>query len=294
MSISHVIMLFYLNLRREIMAEVQDLNIERLHLTDMEIHICGSQQCSQGHSYGPAVRDYFLIHYIHRGKGSFKVDKKEFELKIGEGFVIWPHLLSYYQADQKNPWQYSWIGFTGLKAEDYLKEAGITKAKPFFKTQKPEQISAIFNQMTETGNLKKSKEIKLMGLLYLFLAELIENTEQQLKNKDLKQEYLKKAVNYIDRNYSRPDLKITDIASYLSLNRSYLWQLFNELLNMSPQQYLIEFRMEKAALLLENYKLKVKSAALSVGYEDPFNFSKIFKKTMGISPSHYKNGQTNR
>jgi len=277
------------------MAEEQDLNIERLHLTDMEIHICGTQQCSRGHSYGPAVRDYFLIHYIHRGKGVFKVDGKKFELKRGEGFVIWPHLLSYYQADENNPWQYSWIGFTGLKAEDYLKEAGITKARPFFRTQNSEKTSAIFNEMTETGNLKKSKEIKLMGLLYLFFSELIENSDQQHKNnKNLKQEYLKKAVNYIDRNYSRPDLKISDIASYLNLNRSYLWQLFSELLDKSPQQYLIEFRIEKAALLLENYDLKVRSAALSVGYEDPFNFSKIFKKVMGETPSHYKNGQSSR
>jgi len=277
------------------MAEEQDLNIERLHLTDMEIHICGTQQCSRGHSYGPAVRDYFLIHYIHRGKGVFKVDGKKFELKRGEGFVIWPHLLSYYQADENNPWQYSWIGFTGLKAEDYLKEAGITKARPFFRTQNSEKTSAIFNEMTETGNLKKSKEIKLMGLLYLFFSELIENSDQQHKNnKNLKQEYLKKAVNYIDRNYSRPDLKISDIASYLNLNRSYLWQLFSELLDKSPQQYLIEFRIEKAALLLENYDLKVRSAALSVGYEDPFNFSKIFKKVRGKSPRHYKNGQSSR
>jgi len=105
------------------MASEQDLNIDRLHLTDMEIHICGSQQCGRSHSYGPAVRDYFLIHYIHRGKGIFKVDNNKFELNRGQGFVIWPHLLSYYQADQDNPWQYSWIGFTGLKADDYLKES---------------------------------------------------------------------------------------------------------------------------------------------------------------------------
>jgi hypothetical protein len=69
-----------------------------------------------------------------------------------------------------------------LKAEDYLKEAGITKEKPFFKTSNPEKTASIFNEMTETGNLKKSKEIKLMGLLYLFFSELIENSEQQIKN----------------------------------------------------------------------------------------------------------------
>lgn len=274
------------------MASEQDLNIDRLHLTDMEIHICGSQQCGRSHSYGPAVRDYFLIHYIHRGKGIFKVDDNKFELNRGQGFVIWPHLISYYQAAQDNPWQYSWIGFTGLKAEDYLKEAGISRENPYFRAQNPEKISNIFSEMTQTGNFKKSKEIKLLGLLYFFFAEIIEANKQKVnKDENLKGEYLKKAVNYIDRNYSRPDLKIADIASYLNLNRSYLWQLFDELLNISPQQYLIEFRMEKAALLLENYNLKVRSAALSVGYEDPFSFSKIFKKTMGKSPSLYKNGQ---
>ena len=274
------------------MAEEQDLNIDRLHLTDMEIHICGSQQCGKNHSYGPAVRDYFLIHYIHRGKGIFEIDGNEFELKSGQGFVIWPHLLSYYQADQDNPWHYSWIGFTGLKAEDYLKEAGISRKKPYFSSKNPDKISNIFSEMTQTGNLKKSKEIKLLGLLYFFFADIIENNNRKIRNNDnLKEEYLKKAVNYIDRNYSRPDFKIADISSYLNLNRSYLWQLFDEILNISPQQYLIEFRMEKATLLLENYNLKVKSAALSVGYEDPFSFSKIFKKVMGESPSLYKNGQ---
>jgi AraC-like DNA-binding protein len=271
------------------MAVEHDLQINRLNLTDLDIHICGSQKCPPEHSYGPAIRDYFLVHYIHQGKGFFSFNKKKFYLQKGQGFVIWPEIISYYQADKKTPWQYSWIGFNGLKAEKNLNLAGISPEQPFFTVNNPAQISQLFWKMTETGNLKKSKEIKLTGLLYLFFAELIENNAKTVRNneQEFKYNYLKVALNYIDRNYSSPDLKITDIAAYVGLNRSYLWEIFNELLEKSPQQYLIEFRIRKAAFLLKNYHLTVKTAAISVGYKDQYSFSKIFKKIMGCSPSKY-------
>ncbi|MGE5613279.1 MAG: AraC family ligand binding domain-containing protein, partial [Bacillota bacterium] len=72
----------------------QLLLIHRLNHTDLNMYQCGTQECKPGHSYGPAVRDHFLIHYIHSGKGKFCVNGREYNLEGGQGFLICPDVVT--------------------------------------------------------------------------------------------------------------------------------------------------------------------------------------------------------
>ena len=105
-----------------------------------------------------------------------------------------------------------------------------------------------------------------------------------------KEEHVKKALEYITMNYSRK-ISITEIARNVGLDRSYLYSLFSEYVNASPQEYLISFRMEKASDLMHAPTLAIGDIARSVGYEDPLMFSKAFKKIKGLSPREYRKMQ---
>lgn len=76
--------------------------------------------CQPGHSYGPAVRSGYLIHYILSGKGIFRCEGTTYHLSAGDAFLIRPHTLIYYQADARQPWTYTWIGMQGIKVEEYF------------------------------------------------------------------------------------------------------------------------------------------------------------------------------
>ncbi|MEG2356974.1 MAG: AraC family ligand binding domain-containing protein, partial [Clostridia bacterium] len=64
----------------------------------------GWENCKSGHSYGPAIRDHYLIHYVASGKGQFTAHGATYEIGAGQGFIIYPDQVTFYQADQQEPW----------------------------------------------------------------------------------------------------------------------------------------------------------------------------------------------
>ena len=99
--------------------------------------------------------------------------------------------------------------------------------------------------------------------------------------------YIKEALGFIDSNYSR-DVSVEEIADACGLNRSYFGKLFKETLGQSPQQYLIRYRMTKAAELLKATRISIAEVGRSVGYENQLHFSRAFKNVFGISPSQHR------
>lgn len=267
-----------------------DNKIQNSDNGDLTIYNWGEQRCPPGHYYGPAIRDHYLIHYILDGKGHFHVGDKTYNLKKGDGFLICPNVVTFYHADPEKPWHYAWAGFYGIKSKYYLEMANLSLDNPIFSYNKDEYLKDCLLEMANIDGFSDHDEVHLTGLLYIFMAKLIEIGSEHSSNaglKDQKRLYVKKAVQYIERNYART-LTISQISHYIGIDRKYLCQLFKQYLNTTPQQFLIDYRMDKAAYLLLNTSLYIGDIARSVGYEDPLQFSKIFKKVKGVSPKHYR------
>lgn len=273
---------------------LEKMYIDEPSHTDLNLYRCGIEDCKSGHSWGPAIRDHYIIHYILGGKGSFTVGETTYKLGKNDGFLICPGTVVYYEADVAEPWSYGWVGFNGFKAPVYLKQAGLDNQNPIFRYDKDHFLRECLVRMISTKQLVRGREIRLIGLLYEFLSQLVEMTDNYLLEKDnRKEEYVRKALEYIRMNYSRK-IAISEIANYIGLDRSYLYSLFQEYLNTSPQDYLIRFRMDKACELLQATSLSVGSIAYSVGYEDPLLFSKVFKKARGLPPREYRKACLNQ
>lgn len=259
--------------------------------TDLNVYRCGIEKCKPEYSWGPGLRDHFIVHYILNGCGTFYDGKTTRKLDQGDGFVIFPNRLVTYTASSSDPWTYSWVGFQGLKAESFLNKANIDIELPFFTYKKDDKLKDCLSNMISVARLNTSSELMLLGHLYIFLSLLIQNNQEASRHisKSFEQEkYVKKVIEFISKNYSGK-ISISDIASYIGLDRSYLYVIFKRLLNMSPQSFLISYRMDKAVDLMQNPELTIGDISRSVGYEDPFQFSKSFKKIKGASPSEFRN-----
>lgn len=255
---------------------------------DLIVYQCGMEKCKPSHSYGPAVRDHFLIHFISEGQGTFYIDGKSYRLGKNEGFLICPGIVTYYEADIDNPWVYSWVGFKGLKAENYLEMANLNRENPIFKHKEGYTLQFCLENMGKASSLRFGRELRLQGLLGIFLSELIELAERNdIHGLNQAEAYIKKAVQFIEANYSR-DITIDNISKYVGLNRNYFSSLFKEKIKISPQQYLINYRINKACELMTNEALSISDISRSVGYNDPLGFSKIFKRVKGCSPRDYR------
>ena len=257
---------------------------------EIQIYHYGIEVCENGHGYGPAVRDHFLIHFILDGKGIFKSNGITYHLNKNKGFLITPERVTYYEADMDTPWTYCWIGFNGIKAYQILKDGDLTYKDPIISFDDDCLIPHTMEKIIATDIKSAGSSLKLKSYLYLVLSEIQRVNCMQApthQKKNYTEEYIEKALDFIEKNYSR-SIKVTDIAKHIGLDRSYFTSIFKEIMNISPQRYLIEFRMKKAAYLLESTDLSIGDIARSVGYKDPLGFSKVYKSIVGISPSKYR------
>lgn len=265
------------------------LEPQKKQSVDLFLCYCGMENCTPSHSYGPAIRSQYLIHYIIDGEGSYTVNNTTYKLKKNQGFLICPNMLTYYEADKTNPWTYMWIGFNGIKAQTYLNYANLNEENPIFEYSKDDCLKNYIFEMFKLKEMDHSTELKLEGLLYFFMSKLVEtrkstSNQKSYKNTEL---YLEKSIEFIENNYSH-NIKVNDIAKYIGINRSYLTNIFKKNLNVSPQEFLVNYKIDKASELLKNTGLSIKSIAASVGYSDPLTFSKIFKKIVGDNPKSYR------
>lgn len=234
--------------------------------TDIVFYTSGAEECASGHGFGPAIRDHYLIHFITKGRGIYKVGHKRYTLKAGQAFLICPNVITYYQADMEKPWAYTWIGFTGNKAGVYLKQGGLDEDHlVFFYNQ--ESIIPYIEQVNRCNPLSPGRDCKLLGLLYHMLGNLIEDLSLQGEEQSFYNDYVKEAKRFVGANYSR-DITVNDIATYLSINRSYLYALFMEQLGQSPKAYITSYKLEKARELMKSSGLNIGQIARSVGYRD--------------------------
>lgn len=259
---------------------------------DLFLCFCGYAKCEAGHSFGPAVRPNYIIHYILEGKGYYQVGEQKYHLSKGQGFLIEPETLTFYQADKQEPWSYLWIGFAGNNAENYLRDIGLNHEQLTFQSQQAEELKATIRTMLKYTIPTTSDLYEIQSLLYRFFSILTKDalidSSQAPSQSNI---YIERAIDYIRNNYFR-GIKVQDIADYLCVNRSYLYTLFEKNLNISPKDFLTKFRITRAQELLSYSEIPIESVALSCGYQDTLVFSKAFKRSVNVTPSEYRKNVT--
>lgn len=261
---------------------------------DLTLYQYGMESCTSMHSFGPAIRNHYLLHYILSGSGKFHSFKdKEYHLIPGQAFLITPNTVNTYYADAKHPWCYMWFEFDGLKAKEYLNDAGLTEDSPIYSPIKGLESNDLKTYMTYLIEHPDASPPMIIGTLYHIMDALIRTSSSRNVSTigDLREFYTREAVNFIEKNYSN-DITITDIANFCNLNRSYFGKIFKDTMHVTPQDFLIKYRMNKACDYLSNTNYPVNTIAQFVGYDNPLHFSRAFKNTYNMSPRDWRKHQS--
>lgn len=252
----------------------------------LAVYNCGFQRCGPGHSWGPAVRDHYLIHYITSGSGVYDNGRQLFHLSAGDGFLVIPSRVISYSADEKDPWEYYWVGFNGTDAGRLVSQAGLSEEAPLFHYDKDSLYREKLLNIYQLNGTRPSDEARMQAELLVFLSALMDNGENAEDSHKSGYEYVKKSLRFIDYNYSR-DIDVDDIAANAGISRSHLYRLFMQHISIPPNEYLTRYRIQKASILLKFHSLSVGEAAYSTGFSDQLYFSRVFKKYKGVPPSRY-------
>ena len=254
---------------------------------------CGQEKCAPGYGYGPAIRSVFIIHVITDGRGKLVKNGRTFSIEKGDAFIIYPGEENYYQADMREPWTYMWIGFHGLYAEAMMENTDFSRECPVIACPDPDKICAHmetmlrFNALTYVNELIRMRE--LYSILVVLSREPGENGAEKGRGdeRDSDHGYVQTAVNLLISSFGK-QIRVSDVARAVGISRNYLDEIFKKEMGVSPKEFLMNYRMEKASSLLASTSSPVGLIAEEVGYSDPMTFSKVFRRRRGMSPTEFR------
>lgn len=259
---------------------------------ELSVLFSGKGEPIGGHKVGPAVHENFLIHTVYEGKGLFDIGGNIHTCTAGDTFVIFPDSLVSYEADEQEPWQYAWVGFTGHYAMTFLAGLGITPHHPVVTNCDLPRLDTYYSRIRASFNKHAHVQLDDMeasGWFRLLLYELgLANGEHivQTPRQAITAKSVEQAIRYMSLQYAKP-ISIEQIATDLGYHRVHLSKIFKQMTGLSPVQYLYQIRMTKAEELLRS-ELTVAQVAASVGYPDALYFSKQFRKWKGMTPSDFR------
>ena len=231
----------------------------------------GYAQCTPGWGFGPAVRPYWLLHYVVSGQGRFERGGKTFHLNEGDIFVIPPFVETYYEADRQKPWYYIWVGFTADAVPPELTEHEVIHCPAAGK---------IFQDMRRCRDMENGKSAFLSSRIWELTALLMEDGTAA-------PDHIDKALSFMQSDYAA-GISVATAAKQLNLDRTYFSALFKRATGVSPIDYLTALRLDKAAELIGTYGQSPSTAAVSVGYPDYCHFARMSKKRFGCAPREYR------
>ena len=185
-------------------ARYKCLEYLKKHSVDLYLLYCGMEECDPSHYYGPIARTEFLLHYVLSGKGRFEADKKTYYLGKHDAFLIYPDEMTFYQADEDDPWTYIWIGFGGIKAETCLNYASFSRDNRVCQFNCEDILLDCVKGILNASQLTYANDLKREGYLFMFLSSLINEKHNATENGNVHdypyQVYVEHALEFIDHN----------------------------------------------------------------------------------------------
>lgn len=259
---------------------------------DLCLIACGMEKCDPGENCGPYLRDCYHLHAVRSGTGVLYAGGQTFHPHAGQLFLLKHQEQCQYMADLQDPWDYCWVTYHGAHAKRISEEIGFREGVYCLDSSvNPEEFFDLIYRMHERPEMNYVNDLRRRGILFEFLALAMEATEGSRPNRERRYEYptevyVQRAVEFIHYNYAT--INVGDIVTYIGFNRSYFTKIFRKQIGVSPQEYLMQYRLKQSCDLLLTTQLEIQEVAAKVGYDNQMTFSRMFKKALGITPTDYR------
>ena len=256
----------------------------QLYLTDIGYYpnaryhyIIRKEGCSQ----------YILI-YCTEGKGWFSVDGKRTNVNANQFFVIPEGVSHSYGSSNNDPWSIYWVHFNGTQASYFLENNRTNHISPSKISRIDDRIQ-LFEEIIQNLEMGYSLEnVHYANICLLHFLASFKYISQFRQIRRIREKDLIDDTIYFMKEFVHEKLTLKTIASEIGLSPSQYSLVFRRKTGRSPMDYLLHLRIQKACQFLDATDFRIKEIALKVGYDDPYYFSRIFKKVMGTSPVNYR------
>ncbi len=237
----------------------------------------------------PHGADQHILIYCQEGSGVAVVKKNEYVIEAGDFFMVPMKSAHTYHANEDNPWTIYWIHFKGTMSVAMLElfHKHVNGYKGFLKYN--ERSIALFNEMY--NQLERGYGID--NLIYCnmclghFLTTMIYNDRYDVRSHLQHKDVLDKAIDFLGSKIGEM-LTLEEMAAAVNLSPSHFSFSFKKKTGFPPIEYFNHLKVQKACQFLLFTDLRVREIALELGMKDPYYFTRMFTKVMGLSPNNYR------
>ena len=230
---------------------------------------------------------FYSIEYVVSGRGTLKLQGHVHALQPGTVFSYGPGVSQEISSDPAAPLVKYFVDFAGLKARVLLESCELAPGH-VSQVFPPTELQSVFDELIHCGLKDTRFSASLCDKLLDCLALKIREARAPLEGAEkLAFSTYQECRHYIQQHFQR--LKtLEQVSAECHVNNAYLCRLFRRYDHQSPYQFLLRLKMNSAAELLQKPGSLVKQVAEDSGFEDPFHFSRAFKRVFGISPHEFR------
>ncbi len=257
---------------------------------DLAIYQFGYEKCSSDQKFGPFKRDCFLLHFIVSGQGLYTIRNKTFHLKKGDCFLVVPDEDTYYEANKSDPYEYYWIGFRGVNAKRLMEDLGFYCDDNFVYHSNKQEYDILYKYMRNIVTFEEVDEktyLYNLGHLYLILSLILQRNKKVADSVKNDVNVFNEICEYIAFNFSQ-QITIETLSMQFGFHRTSLYKLFKRNTGMSPSEYILNYRLDRAMQMVKNTTYLYKYISAECGFNDPTYFYKAFKRKFGRTPQQIR------
>ena len=235
---------------------------------------------------GRILPDFQMI-FISDGEGVFTSGNLNQKVKQGTLMLLLPGIRHAYKPLLETGWHEYWVGFKGAYFLNLLSEGFFSPDHVLFETGLNNSILSFYDQIIdEVRSQRPLYQLKTCALILSIIAEVL--TCGRRKEQPNYYEKIVAKAKYLMESNIYNAINLPGISEQLGISTSRLNEIFKTYTSMTPYQYYIQIKINKAESLLEQEDISVKEAAFRMGFEDQYYFSRLFKNKTGVSPSDWK------
>lgn len=230
----------------------------------------------------------FIVIYCVQGNGWYKSPAQEYEIRPGDLLFVHDNWAHSYGARHPNPWSIYWSHFQGKLAKGLVETAEAGFGGPVLHVGMQPLIRQIFEEILNglTLGAARRQSVYYAGCFQRLLGYII-----ALPTMDARPRLEKTGFGTIKSfmyQHIREELTLAQMAARCDMSRYHFARKFRSQFGLPPMDYFIRVKMQAASQLLDTTGRNIADIAHELGYEDPYYFSRVFKRVTGLSPKHYR------
>lgn len=236
----------------------------------------------------PNGRNDYQMLYIKEGFGHFLINGKMQKVNAPSIVIYKPKEHQKYIYEQNKKADIFWIHFSGSMVEEYLNKYRINHHLLRLGTDFV-LFETCVNRMLVTLQTEFAADMccALFHTLLIDISNMYSEAKNHSPHTNSSKDMLLVIYELMQRTFSE-NYAIKYYADMCDLSEIYFIKIFREKFNTTPRQFINSLRINKASQLLLETSLTVQAIADSVGFENPFYFSRLFRNTTSMTPSEFR------